>query len=559
MLQFAVRSPDNTLFLVRLRSEVPNNFYSAGGFKISMSSSAATRATHSAWEGRGAHSFRLGRKALYVAIALLVLIGAAAVFYVKYWPFSKEAVLQDLQEASDSTVSVQSYHPTYFPPGCVLYGLEFHHAPDHFKLIEVQKLRVQGSYLGILRGHVPRIIADGAHVFVPALGTKESFNTQHATTVVDELVANGSFVEFEPKEAHETPLRFDVHEATFRNLRWGSPFAYHVKFHNPNPPGEIAADGKFGPYSKDHPEKTSFSGSYTFNHADLGVYDGISGILSSEGKFDGTLNQLTVSGTTATPAFHVKDSGNTFNLTTKFDAYVNGQNGDTFLKSVEAHFGHTTVLAQGSVAKAEAGKGKLTKIQFSSAHGRIEDVLGLFTSARAPMSGEIALRATTELPPGREPFLHKLRLEGSFNIAKGTFSTPKTQRGVDELSAGARGQNKDDPENVLSDLKGQVKLVEGLAHFSELSFSIPGAHADMRGTYGVDEPHRINLHGQMRVETRISKTTSGMKSFVLKIIDPVFKKKKKGEIVPVHILGTYEKPDFGLDLGNKQNAQNTKK
>lgn len=523
-----------------------------------MSSSTATSASHTAWHAPNTH-LRLGRKTLFVVIALLVLICAAVVFYVKFWPFSREAVLQDLQEATDSTVTAQSYHATFFPPGCVLYGLEFHHAPNHFKLLEIQKLRIQGSYLGMLRRHVPRIIADGAHVFIPALGTKKSFNTQHSTTVVDELVANGSFVEFEPKKAHELPFRFDVQEATFRGVRWGSAIAYHLKFHNPNPPGEISADGKFGPYSKQHPDKTPFSGSYTFDHADLGVYGGISGILSSRGNFDGTLKQLSVSGTTATPAFRVKNSGNTFNLTTKFDAYVNGQNGDTFLKSVEAHFGHTTLMAQGSVAKAEDGKGKFTRMQFSADHGRIEDVLGLFTSDRAPMSGEIALRATAEIPPSDQPFLHRVQLEGSFDIAQGTFSKAKTQRGVDQLSAGARGQNKDQPVDVVTGLKGQVKLVEGLAHFSELSFSIPGAHADMHGTYGLTEPNRVNLHGQMRVETRISKTTSGVKSFVLKIIDPIFKKKKKGEVVPVHILGTYEKPDFGLDLGNKQDEKNPKK
>jgi hypothetical protein len=31
-------------------------------------------------------------------------------------------------------------------------------------------------------------------------------------------------------------------------------------------------------------------------------------------------------------------------------------------------------------------------------------------------------------------------------------------------------------------------------------------------------------------------------------MDPFFRKKKKGEIVPVHIEGTYEHPQFGLDL-----------
>jgi hypothetical protein len=55
----------------------------------------------------------------------------------------------------------------------------------------------------------------------------------------------------------------------------------------------------------------------------------------------------------------------------------------------------------------------------------------------------------------------------------------------------------------------------------------------------------------MKVDTKISKTSSGAKALLLKIMDPLFRKKKKGEIVPVHILGTYEKPQFGLDLSNK--------
>ena len=56
----------------------------------------------------------------------------------------------------------------------------------------------------------------------------------------------------------------------------------------------------------------------------------------------------------------------------------------------------------------------------------------------------------------------------------------------------------------------------------------------------------------MKVDTKISKTSSGVKALLLKIMDPLFRKKKKGEIVPVHILGTYEKPQFGLDLANNE-------
>jgi hypothetical protein len=71
----------------------------------------------------------------------------------------------------------------------------------------------------------------------------------------------------------------------------------------------------------------------------------------------------------------------------------------------------------------------------------------------------------------------------------------------------------------------------------------------MHGTYSILN-YKIDLHGMMQVDTKISKTSSGIKSLFLKVMDPLFKKRKKGEIVPVHIAGTYEKPQFGLDLAN---------
>jgi len=39
---------------------------------------------------------------------------------------------------------------------------------------------------------------------------------------------------------------------------------------------------------------------------------------------------------------------------------------------------------------------------------------------------------------------------------------------------------------------------------------------------------------------------------LLKIMEPFFKKKRKGEIVPVRISGTFEHPTFGLDLNDEK-------
>jgi hypothetical protein len=73
----------------------------------------------------------------------------------------------------------------------------------------------------------------------------------------------------------------------------------------------------------------------------------------------------------------------------------------------------------------------------------------------------------------------------------------------------------------------------------------------MHGTYDLIS-HKIDLRGQLKVDTKISNTTSGAKAFLLKMMEPFFKKRRRGEIVPVRISGTYEHPTFGLDLNDKK-------
>lgn len=491
------------------------------------------------------------RHTLAIGLTVLASVVLLIVLYIKVWPFSRDAVVEDLVEASGTAVTIHGYHPTYFPPGCILEGIEFQNGPRHATLISIQKLIVEGSYIGILRSHLPRLTVIGGHVFVPAFGSGTTFETQHSTTVVDEIVANGTVVDFENEDPQKEPLRFDVHEATLRDVRWGSPIQYRLKFHNPNPPGEIAVAGRFGAWTTGHPENTPFSGDYTFDRADLSIYRGISGFLSSRGKFDGVLGHVNVSGATDTPDFSVRSSHNQVKLKTDFDAYVDAIHGDTFLKRVDARFGRTSLSASGSIAGTRGRKGKSADLQLSVREGRIEDILGLFVTGRSPMSGPVSLSTHAEIPPGDRAFLKKVKLEGHFGVENGSFIKPETQGDVNALSAGARGQNKEDPETVMSDLLGQVTLVSGRSNFSDLSFYIPGAHARVHGTYDILS-HKIDLHGKMRVDTKISKTSSGMKALLLKLMDPIFKKKKKGEVVPIHISGTYEKPQFGLDLTNQQ-------
>src|SRR5207248_6616919 len=122
---------------------------------------------------------------------------------------------------------------------------------------------------------------------------------------------------------------------------------------------------------------------------------------------------------------------------------------------------------------------------------RIQDLLRLFvTDDHPPLDGPIILRAHVVLPPTHRPFIRRVKLEGNFTINEADFTNSRTQEKVDELSARARGnkaqiKSKNGPEHVAEDLKGDVRLRDGIATLSSALFAVPGAVARGSGTYDV--------------------------------------------------------------------------
>ena len=91
-----------------------------------------------------------------------------------------------------------------------------------------------------------------------------------------------------------------------------------------------------------------------------------------------------------------------------------------------------------------------------------------------------------------------------------------------------------------------MSLRNGVATFSRLSFAVPGATALMRGTYDL-ATQRVNLTGDLHMDTDVSRTTTGIKSLLLKPLIPFFKK-KHGSVVPLQITGTSENPVIASNL-----------
>jgi hypothetical protein len=113
-----------------------------------------------------------------------------------------------------------------------------------------------------------------------------------------------------------------------------------------------------------------------------------------------------------------------------------------------------------------------------------------------------------------------------------------------------KGKDTDTNENaaghVTSQVHGHVDVKSGIANFTSLAFSIPGADALMNGTFNMLN-EKVNLHGNLRMDTKFSHSTSGIKALFAKVLDP-FLNKKQGSVVPVLVDGTYNNPHFGLDL-----------
>jgi hypothetical protein len=126
---------------------------------------------------------------------------------------------------------------------------------------------------------------------------------------------------------------------------------------NPKPVGHILSSGWFGPWRADSPRDTPVSGTYSFDHADLGTIKGIGGILSSTGKYDGILDKIVVDGATDTPDFRLATSGRAVPLHTDFHAIVDGTSGDTYLQPVKARILNSWLVAEGSVVRTKDPKG----------------------------------------------------------------------------------------------------------------------------------------------------------------------------------------------------------
>jgi len=518
---------------------------------------------------------RRRRTWIWALAGLVGVLVAATLMLIAAVPLTSDALrhrmTRTLSDRLDADVAIGDLHWRVFPrlhaEGTAL-TVRRRGVTAYPPLITVRSFSVDGYLLGVWRKHVARVKLDGLDIQIPpdaddnpATASRESQDSPTSErrrdaraydgVVIDTLEADEAQLAVIPRKASKAPRVWAIHTLRMHNVGMNAAMPFKATVKNAVPPGEIETNGNFGPWRSEDPGATALQGAFTFARADLSVFKGISGILSAHGTFGGVLERIIVDGETTTPDFTISVGGHPFPLNTKYEAIVDGTNGDTYLERIDASFLNSALVAKGAVVDAPKGvHGRTVSLDIDMRKGRIEDIMRMAVpTPKPPMTGGLTVVTKFQLPPGDSDVSQRLQLDGAFSILGATFTNYDVQGKIISLSHLSRARGRDTPkQNVASNFTGRFKLGGGRLALPDLMFGVPGARVELAGHYALKE-ETLDFRGRLLMDAKISQTTRGFKSLLLKVVDPLFKRKGGGSSVPIKITGTRGKPEFGLDVG----------
>jgi len=527
---------------------------------------------------------------LMVAVVVGAIVTAALILARRVQPYIRDQAIQYLRERFNSDVELARLE-VHVPPA-LPFHLLFHRGRGAVAQVEGADLalRLRGREdtppilaikhftfevdLGELLDTpktVNRVTLDGLEIQIPPKGERPSLASQQSPkdtrslnpgshrVVIEEVLIRNARLMILPRDRTKVPLLFDIQDLRLQSAGKDVAMKYTAVLTNPKPPGEIHSTGIFGPWAADEPGDTPLKGDYLFENADLGIFNGIAGILRSTGKFEGTLSSITARGEASVPDFRLKRAGNPVPLTTHFEVLVDGTNGNTELKPVTATLGSSHFTTTGIVIKYHGDTRKTISLTASMPAANLRDVLLLAMKGSPFMSGTLRLNTKISIPPLEQSVQEKLLLDGSFAITNGKFLRSSIQKKIDALSR--RGQGKtgnEEFDQAVNRMSGDFKMADQSIAFRSLAFAIPGAAVNIGGSVDMDGG-MLDFHGALMLDAKISETQSGWKRWVLKPVDPFFSKRGAGTFLHIKIVGSTQDPQFGLDRGGTSPAEEAEK
>jgi hypothetical protein len=496
-----------------------------------------------------------------VGIAAGVLIGLyIAVLMVSRAPQLRKALVQAINDQFDADVQLDSMEVRMFPrfrihgDGLTLLLKNGNRQP----FIEVRHFEVTTGLMGML--HRPRrfssVDLDGLRITIPPGSHGDGANRQGngispGPVIIEHVTSHDAQLIILPKDPAKDPKIWSIHTLELDSAGFNRQMPFTATLTNPIPKGEIATKGTFGPWAKDDPGQTPVGGHYTFDHADLSTINGIGGILDSTGDFSGMLARIDVHGKTSTPDFTLDVGATPVPLETTFYAVVDGTNGDTYLKQIDATLGKTPIEASGAVVTTPHVKGRTVMVDATIHDGRIEDALQLaMHTAKPVMTGQLGLQTSILLPPGDARVVERLQLAGRFALEQAQCTDAGVKAHLEDLSRHAQGKKPGEAVGPISStMTGRFAMRDAALRLEPVRFSLPGADVQLTGGYGL-RSEQLDFSGTLSMEAAVSEAMGGgIKSLMLKPFDSIFRKNGKGAVVPITITGPRSDPKFGLQWG----------
>jgi hypothetical protein len=116
------------------------------------------------------------------------------------------------------------------------------------------------------------------------------------------------------------------------------------------------------------------------------------------------------------------------------------------------------------------------------------------------------------------------------------------------LSHRAQGDPTNHDPSVTADFQGSFHLHNGQLGLPDLRFTLPGVTVSLKGGYGL-RSQAISFQGTAKLDATVSQMTTGLKSKLLRPLDPFFRRDGAGTVLPINVGGTRGEPSFTLDIG----------
>lgn len=505
-----------------------------------------------------------------VRIAALILGIVVLVTGIGIWlslrqlePRLRDWVTSTLSRSLEADVELGEVHLTWFPLRLTGRDLTIRHhgRTDVPPLLVISSFTVNMKPGELWGSTVRHVEVDGMEISIPpkdhATGKRpiprpapSGQSDQGDPVVIERFTATNTRLVIVPRDDRKNPKVWDIYELAMEQITSTSAAPFRASLTNPSPEGKIEAKGTFGPWQSAEPGETPLTGEYTFA-ADLGTIDGLDGQLSAVGVMDGVLERITTRGETRTENFRLTElNGHSLPLTTSYDALVDGTKGDVELRSVNITLGKSRLHARGVVEGTKGVKGKRIVLNVKSKALDLSEFLRLVSKdGTPPADGTIVLDTAFDLPQGKATVLDRLAMEGSIAAERLKFRNSEVQEKIDTLSRRAQGRPNDYAiDDVASRVSSKFSLNNGVLTYHGLSFDVQGASVRLNGIHAL-KSRALDLHGEVLLNASASQTIGGVKGFLLKPFDPLFRKNGAGTRLVISVSGTQEKPQVKLDFG----------